>query len=417
MNIKSEKLGHIDIVQKYFYPVVAGAETNILETYSVLAEKGWDVTIHTSKDTFTNKNYLPNTDEVRSIKIRRYPFKWYGYLPSINWKNTNLVCLHNFNIFPHFHILFKALFLKILGKKNFALVLTPHGGFTPDWSIFNPIQKIIKIVYHYTAGILFINLVVDAVRAVSELEKSEIIEKGVKPELVVVIENGIESEAFEDVETKASPEIKKIVEGLGNYIIQVGRIHPIKNYETAIKALAILPKNLKFVIVGPEDDNSYKKYLQELIEKLGLQDRVVFTGLIKGIDKYYIIKKAGMMILMSIKEAYPNVINEGLSQGLICIVSNNEALTYLIKNGINGYCIGIRDHKALAKKIDFVLKNNGSKFIKDMQKNCVNFSLGNSWREVADSMNSLYKQIVKNPNSSKDIGIQSYSRINHQYNG
>ena len=43
MNTSSQK--HIDVITKYFVPVVAGIETNILETYSVLVQKGWKVLI------------------------------------------------------------------------------------------------------------------------------------------------------------------------------------------------------------------------------------------------------------------------------------------------------------------------------------------------------------------------------------
>ena len=40
----------LHVITRYFYPVAAGIETNILETYSILASRGWDITIHTSKD-------------------------------------------------------------------------------------------------------------------------------------------------------------------------------------------------------------------------------------------------------------------------------------------------------------------------------------------------------------------------------
>lgn len=57
--------GKIHVITKYFIPVVAGIEVNILETYSVLAKEGWDITIHTSKDTYLQKGHLADTDEVR----------------------------------------------------------------------------------------------------------------------------------------------------------------------------------------------------------------------------------------------------------------------------------------------------------------------------------------------------------------
>jgi CO dehydrogenase/acetyl-CoA synthase epsilon subunit len=45
----------IHVITKYFYPVAAGIETNILETYSKLASK-WDITIHASADEYLYKN-------------------------------------------------------------------------------------------------------------------------------------------------------------------------------------------------------------------------------------------------------------------------------------------------------------------------------------------------------------------------
>ena len=45
--MKNTQPHKIDIVVKYFYPVTAGIETNIMETYRFLVENGWDVTLHT----------------------------------------------------------------------------------------------------------------------------------------------------------------------------------------------------------------------------------------------------------------------------------------------------------------------------------------------------------------------------------
>ena len=136
----------IDVVVKYFFPVIAGIETNVLETYSVLAKKGWEVTIHTSKDIYKKKNVLSSEEVIRGLRVRRYPFSGFGFFPDIDWRNADLVCLHNFDIFPHLRIFIHSLVLKIIKKKKFALVLTPHGGFSLDtvWSIFPWWKRIIK---------------------------------------------------------------------------------------------------------------------------------------------------------------------------------------------------------------------------------------------------------------------------------
>lgn len=380
----------IDVVVKYFYPVTAGIETNIMETYSRLADKGWDITIHTSANTYLEKNILPKSETIRYLNIKRYPFKWYGFFPEINYSRADIIALHNFNIFPHVHILMRVLILKILGRKNFKLALTPHGGFNPEWSTFSPLQVWIKKKYHYTLGVKLINSTVDFIRAVSGWEKQEMQHKGIKGELIKVIDNGIEDEAYMDVDKLASLEIKKQVGKFGKYIIQVGRVYPIKNYETAIKALAEVPKDINYVIVGSTQDKQYLNTLKDLIKRLRLGKRVFFTGVIKGVDKYYLIKHAQLMVHMALWESYCNVVHEGMSQGLVCVVADNTALPLLIKNGENGFLIETTDVEMLAEKINFILKNKNTDKIKKMQENSRIFGLKNSWRRVARKLEEYF---------------------------
>lgn len=387
---------NIDIIVKYFHPVTAGIETNIGETYSVLAKKGWNVTIHTSKDTLTEKNILKTRETIRRLKVVRYPFDKFGYFPKLNWNTNGIVALHNFDIFPHVRILMYVMGLKLLGKKKFKLVLTPHGGFTPEWRVFTPLQKLVKKTYHKTIGAFLINRTVDVVRAVSEWERDEIISYGVKKEIVTVIPNGVENEAYAPVERLASKEVKEKVALWGTYILQVGRVYPIKNYETTIKALPLIDKNVNYVIVGPEDHvlgkDDYKQSLLKLAKELGVEKRVIFAGVFKGVDKYYVIKKAQMMVHMALWESFCNVVHEGLSQGLVCIVANNTALPYLIKNNVNGYCVTTKDFNKVAEKINFVLINKKGKIITDMEKRNRIYGLENSWEKVAGQVHKLYKK-------------------------
>jgi glycosyltransferase involved in cell wall biosynthesis len=234
------------------------------------------------------------------------------------------------------------------------------------------------------------------VRAVSEWEKQEMIKKGLKPSLVRVISNGIEDEAYLDVDQEASEDIKEKVKNFGRYIIQIGRVYMIKNYETTIRALTNTPEDLKYVIAGPIGDNNYLKKLQKLVKDLNLEDRVIFLGVIRGVDKYYLIKHAQMMVHMALWESFCNVVHEGMSQGLICIVADNTALPLLIKDGVNGYCVETMDSKTVSEKIHYVLEHKNSSEMKAMIKVNREFGLEMSWRKVADKMYSLYNNLFQN---------------------
>lgn len=393
-----KNLGSIAIITKFFWPVAAGIETNILETYASLVKTGWDVSAYTTKNSLTASNAHPQAEEtVRGIKVHRVTWlPLLGYWPNINLNQTDLVCLHNFNVVPHFWFMAFTGILKMLGRKKYALILTPHGGYNPEWRIFREPQRSIKQWYHRVIGTFMINATVDAVRAVSEWERQEMIASGLKPELITVIHNGIENQAFADNEKEVSPEFKKRVTQLGRYLIQIGRIHTIKNYETTIKALAQLPKDIKFVIAGPVGEEWYLAKLHQLISKHNLEGRVIFWGVVRGAEKYYLIKHAQMMVHMAMWESYCNVVHEGMSQGLVCLVANNTALPLLIKDGVNGYCLSTKNVKTLVAKIKYVLDPKQTAVMKKIGRYNKTHVTEHSWENVAKKVNELYQeQLVK----------------------
>lgn len=384
----------IDIITKYFIPVVAGIEVNILKTYSVLAQKGWDITIHTSKNTYLEKDILPDSEIYCGLTVRRYHWHWWGIKPHIDWKNTSLVALHNFDIFPHFQLLILSLWHRISGQKKYGLVLTPHGGYNPEWTIFSPLKAWLKKTYTYTLGTWLINQAVDAVRAVSEWEKEEMIKKGLRSDIVHVISNGLEDEAFFQNNKMLSREIKSKVKKWGKYIFEDARVYGIKNYETIIKALPLIPSDINLVSIGMIGNAQYKDNLIKLAKELGVEKRVIFAGIVRGADKYYINRHAQMFVHMAKWESFCNVVHQAISQGLVCIVANNTALPYLVKDGINGFLVDTYDHKQLAEKINFVLDPKNNKLISTIKKYNIEHGRENSWQNVAQKMHNLYSQYL-----------------------
>jgi len=385
----------IDIVVKYFYPITAGIETTVMDTFSLLARGGWRVIVHTSRDTYLEKNVLADRERVKGLELRRYRWGRFGFWPQIAWRETDALVLENFNVFPHFQIMVYSWFLKFIGKKKFALFLTPHGGFNPEWRIFHPAVALIKKFYHYTIGTLLINLTVDGVQAVSEWEKREMIKTGINAGKIAVIENGLEEEAFIDQAAVVGGEFKKRVAGYGRYLLQIGRVFMIKNYETTIRALAELPSDINYVITGPIHDNKYKEKLDALAGSLGLSERVIYTGVIKGAEKFYLIRHAEMMVHMALWESFCCVVQEGMSQGLVCVVADNTALPYLVKDRVNGYQVPAKDHGTLAAKIRFVLDNPGSKEINEIRQNNLAYAKNISWNRVAKRVEIFYQTCIK----------------------
>lgn len=389
----SQEEQRLDVVVKFFHPVVAGIETNILNIYSYLAREGWEVVIHTSTSTPDAPHSLPPEGEIRGLRIRRYPWRWYGFVPDIDWRRPGSICLHNFNVFPHAWMLTKLLFLKTFGRTRRAVFLIPHGGYTPGWWTFTAFERISKRIYQRLLGTFLINHAVDGLRSVSEWESQETVKSGVRPEIVETIPNGIEREVSSDIEGLASENARRLVRELGQYVIQVGRIHPIKNQLTTIRAVAAVP-GVVFAIAGPVTDQAYKKLLDEEIERLGVADRIRFLGVVDGVDKYYLLRHSVANTHMASWESYCNAVHESMSQGCVCIVAKDTALEELVKDGVNGYVVPVEDADQVAEKIRFVMDRKGSDLIEAMRKRNIAFTAGHSWDDLARRVEKFYTRIL-----------------------
>jgi glycosyltransferase involved in cell wall biosynthesis len=97
---------------------------------------------------------------------------------------------------------------------------------------------------------------------------------------------------------------------------------------------------------------------------------------------------------MALWESFCNVVHEGMSQGLVCIVADNTALPYLVKNDVNGYCLPDQDVTQLSEKLTFVLKNKNTKKIKEMEEKNREFGLRDSWRSVSDKLIATYRKEI-----------------------
>jgi glycosyltransferase involved in cell wall biosynthesis len=381
----------VQVISTYFYPVLAGLEINILNTYSYFSKMGWDVSIFTTKDNVTEKNIYKNVEELNSIKINRYNYLSYSILPftlGLNYRSRGIIAMHDFVTFPDIFICFFTWILKLLKLKNYTLILTSHGLLTYSFNGIYPgfLMKIKTLIDKYI-GVFIINRSVDAIRTVSAREKNNLIRAGIKTKVIEVIGNGIEDIAFDkNLEGRVSAEMKELVSKMGDYILEVARIDRLKNIDTLIKAMSYI-KNLKLVIIGSNNDLNYKKELVQIINSNELHDKVIFLGEIKGADKYYIMKKAFVFVHIPHAEGFGNVVHEAMSQGCICIVSQDTALEELIKNGDNGFTVDSSNPNLIAKAISHVYDMPDRKSI---QGKNISITRGHSWTHTAERVRDFY---------------------------
>jgi glycosyltransferase involved in cell wall biosynthesis len=139
-----------------------------------------------------------------------------------------------------------------------------------------------------------------------------------------VIPNGIDTTNLGKLQKNERPPV----------ITLIGRVVPIKDIKTFIKAMRIaineIPE-LEGWIVGPEDeDKEYAKECHLLVESLGLKDKVKFLGFQNIND---ILPKSGILTLSSISEGMPLVLIEGFAAGLPCVATDVGSCRELVYGG------------------------------------------------------------------------------------
>jgi glycosyltransferase involved in cell wall biosynthesis len=175
---------------------------------------------------------------------------------------------------------------------------------------------------------------------------------------VIVTGHGIDTERFKPVINLDIKEKDRII------ILSVGRISPIKDYETLIKAAGLLVneedmRNLKFIIVGGVPMKSHVKYyekLREMVSELELENYVKFMGFVpfKNITDYYY--QSDIFVNLCPTGSADKAVLEAMACGKPVIVCN-ETYRSLLRPYDNICMFKYRDFKDLAIKLKELITN------------------------------------------------------------
>ncbi len=172
------------------------------------------------------------------------------------------------------------------------------------------------------------------------------------------------------------------------YIINVSRFSKEKDHFTTLNAFKLTCtkiKNLKLILVGHGPELSK---IRLLAKELKIYNRVIIIN--KTQNPYKYIRKSELLILTSIYEGFPNVLNEALTIGTAVISSNaNAGASEILLNGKGGDLIKIKDHKTLSKKII-----NHFRFPIRLQKKTI-FAQKNLYRFETKRHCKIYTELFK----------------------
>jgi len=175
-------------------------------------------------------------------------------------------------------------------------------------------------------------------------------------------------------------------------ISSVGRITQLKDYETFIKSIAILKKDIPNVvglIVGSvhRDKEEYYKKLIDLVKTINIEENIIFTGSQEKVAEVYALSE---VVVSSSKkpESFGRSVAEAIAMNTPVVATAHGGVLDIIKEAENGYFFEVANVEDLSEKIVLAskLEFNGFDYIS------AKFSLFNMVKETLVVYENLLKR-------------------------
>lgn len=349
-------------VSNFFKPLwETGGVTKVnYEISKNLVQRGHEVTVYTTdgyKQDFEIQTNQP--EDVDGIKvyyfknlfkrvIKRTNLTFPYYLPFVLRKE-----IRNFDVIHiHEHRSLLAVCVHYYAKKyGVPYVLQSHGSVLPYFQK-QGLKKLFDLFFGH-------KILQDASKliALTDTEAKQYMQMGIDESKICIIPNGIDLKEYENLPEKGEFRKKYSIKDDENIILFLGRINKIKGIDLLIDAFSQLKlelNNVKLVIVGPKND--YFSILNENVKNLSLNDSVLFTGPLYGIDKQAAYVDADVYVLPSRYETFPNTVFESCACGTPVIITDRCGICDIVAEKMG--CVIEFDKEQLNASLKKLLSND-----------------------------------------------------------
>ncbi|WP_096270445.1 N-acetyl-alpha-D-glucosaminyl L-malate synthase BshA [Paucisalibacillus globulus] len=365
------------------YPTVGGSGVIATELGMLLAEQGYEIHFITSGLPFRLNQVHPNI-YYHEVEMSHYPvFQYPPYDLALATKMAEVIdreeldILHVHYALPHAVC---AILARDMAKRKVKIVTTLHGTDITVLGIDNTFKRMIKYGIERS----------DAVTAVSKdlvvQTKSMIdVEKDIQ-----VIYNFVNEEQYYKKDLKHIKSQYGIQED-EKVIIHISNFRKVKRLDDIVHTFNLIREdiNAKLLLVG--DGPEYSNTVQ-LVDKLGLENDVLFLGKQKNISD--LLSISDLNLLLSEKESFGLVLLEGMACEVPCIGTNVGGIPEVIVQEETGFVVELGDVEMAAVYAKRLLSDD--ELLKEFSKN--------SLRHVKDHFHSssilkkyisLYKDVLQ----------------------
>jgi glycosyltransferase involved in cell wall biosynthesis len=372
-------------VYHHYYPVIGGLERAVQSLAEEFAKLGHEVHVITSRYGAKNRpeEEIVNNVFIHRVKAMRVNFPDLTYpleYPEKILKNADIV---------HGHTQGSLFVVKMIEKAKEIGIKTVMYFMAIDALHDHPNPLIRTLGPFYSRWILKKAIQISDVKLVRSLRDHELLERkyGIR---AIYIPDGV-PRCF--ISYRYSGHMFRERYNLdGDFILYVGRLHPLKGVDVLIRAMHYVRKHvdLKLVVIGPGDQRPYRG----LAEKLGVKDHIVFLGYVDEETKIGAIDGSLGVVIPSVSsyvEVYPMAVSEAWARGKPVIATSVGGIPYRVRHLVNGLLVPPRDPKSLAEAVVTLASD---KTLSTRLGNIGRSSIM-TWDEIANKITEVYERVAK----------------------
>jgi glycosyltransferase involved in cell wall biosynthesis len=280
-------------------------------------------------------------------------------------------------------------------RKRVPCILTIHDviPFT-----FREAMGLLRNRLLYRPGIRLACQLNDVIVTVSDFSRADIARKLAIPEARIrVIPNGIR-EPFPPDEALAATLVERY--GLGDgCVLCVGGIHERKNVPRLIEAFGQVVGAFGFAgklvitgrIAGAPYQEKMKQKCDEVVRRLGLEQRVVFTGFVSDQELDALMRRAVLLAYPSLYEGFGIPVLEAMRAGLPVVTSATTALPEV--SGDAALLIDPLQANELASAMMRLLRDPGLR--EQLRRRGAARAREYTWEKTAQAYLDLYREVAR----------------------
>lgn len=316
-----------------------GAENVVLELAKESSKQGYWVAIGILENRNNLHMELAESASSQGIRIQIFPcknrFDWEAVSSIrtyIKTEQPNLLHSHGYK--GNFYAL-------AANRKKLPWIVTNH--------LWKKTTVALKL-YAYLDSLLIRHA--DRIVAVSDEIASEMMKKGISPQKIIVIDNGVDVERFA---LSRNEELRKSFgfNGSSKVVGTIASLTPEKGHvyllEAARKVVDAFPGS-RFLIVG---DGVERHMLEEKTADLGLTGEIFFAGIRRDVPE--ILSILDLFVLPSLKEGLPMALLEAQAARLPVVATRVGAVPAVVVHEKTGLLVKPGDANSLSTSITQLL--------------------------------------------------------------